>query len=85
MSLSPGQFFVTILDIHLAQDMAVQARVENIPIFEMIKDPSRKGLFEGNIRIGPVLEVKITKHFDRHGIFQSRSVPRKNTEHNFGQ
>ena len=46
--------------------MAVQVPVENIRLAEMLTDP--KQFLRGNTKIGPVLEVKITKEFDRRGI-----------------
>ena len=45
------------------QDLAVQARVENI---RFMKDPNRS--IRGNTRIGPVLEVKVSNHLGRCGI-----------------
>ena len=51
------------------QDLARQAHFETFRFLEVTKDPNRKDLFiRGNTKICPVLEVKVTKHFDRHGI-----------------
>ena len=61
-NVSPGQFIVT----SIWKDMAVQAHVGNIRIFETMLQP--KGFIRGNTKIGLVFEVKSTKQFDRHGI-----------------
>ena len=50
-NVSPGQFFVTIHDIHRNDDRS---------------EP--EVLIRGNTKFGQVMEVKITKHFDRQGI-----------------
>ena len=55
MSLQDSSVF-TMHDIHLAGYMAVRGHVENHRILEMITDLTR------------ILEVKITRQFDHHGI-----------------
>ena len=48
------------------KDLGQQAHVENVRIFEVTIDPNRKDLLEATPNIGPVLEVMVTKDFDRY-------------------
>ena len=50
------------------KDMTQHAHVENIRILEVTNDLNRKDLFEANTKMGPILEVIVTKHVDRYGI-----------------
>ena len=47
--------------------MAQQARIENMRFPRSDGRCQPKGFIRGNTNIGPVLEVPVTKHFDRYG------------------
>ena len=47
------------------QDSNALVHVKNIRLLEMKNDPNRKDGFEGNTKIGPALEVKVTNYLER--------------------
>ena len=70
--VSPGQFFTTIHAAQLAGFGGTNPRRE----YSHRRNDQRsepKGAIRGNTKVGPVLEVMVTKHFDRCGI-ESRSI-----------
>ena len=66
-NVSPGQFYVTIHDIHLAGFCCTSSCPEKTFPRDDERSKSREAM-RGNTRIGPVLEVKVTEHLDRYGI-----------------
>ena len=50
------------------QDLDMLVHVENVRPFEMTKNPNWKRRIRGNVKNGPVLEVKVTNYLERFGI-----------------
>ena len=66
-NVSRGQFFITIPDVQMAGYSSTSScREYTHPRSDNRSQP--KGFVRGNTKIGPELEIKTTKEFDRHGI-----------------
>ena len=77
---SLGQLFATIHDVQLEGFCCSNScREYSHPRHDHRSEP--EGAIRGNTKIGPVLEVKDTRHFDRYGIeTKIGSVQKKGTQ-----